>query len=46
MSTTEERYEIIEEAHGEGGFGRISKCRDKDLDRLVAIKKLVPVPKV
>ena len=40
MSTTEDRYEIIEEAHGEGGFGRIAKCRDKDLERLVAIKRL------
>ena len=37
---TEERYEIIEVAHGEGGFGRICKCRDKELDRLVAVKQL------
>lgn len=37
---TEERYEIIAETHGEGGFGRIAKYRDKHLDRLVAVKKL------
>ena len=37
---TEERYEIIEEAHGEGGFGRVAKRRDKLLDRLVAVKQL------
>jgi serine/threonine protein kinase len=37
---TEERYEIIEEAHGEGGFGRVAKRRDKLLDRFVAVKQL------
>lgn len=37
---TEERYEVIEEVHGEGGFGRIAKHRDKILDRLVAVKQL------
>ncbi len=37
---TEERYEIIEESHGEGGFGRVAKQRDKLLDRLVAVKQL------
>ncbi|HXJ93077.1 MAG TPA: serine/threonine-protein kinase [Terriglobia bacterium] len=37
---TDERYEIIEEAHGEGGFGRVSKLKDHLLDRLVAVKQL------
>lgn len=37
---TEERYEIIEETHGEGGFGRVAKRRDKLLERLVAVKQL------
>jgi hypothetical protein len=37
---TEQRYEIIEESHAEGGFGRIAKRRDKLLDRLVAVKQL------
>ena len=41
MSTVvEDRYEIIQDAHGEGGFGRVSKRRDKILDRLVAVKQL------
>jgi serine/threonine-protein kinase len=40
MSTTDERYEIVADAHGEGGFGRVSKRRDKILDRLVAVKQL------
>ena len=35
-----ERFEIIEDSHGEGGFGKVSKGRDKELDRLVAVKKL------
>ena len=38
--STEERYEVIQEAHGEGGFGCVSKSRDKILDRLVAVKQL------
>jgi serine/threonine protein kinase len=38
--STEERYETIQDAHGEGGFGRVSKRRDKILDRLVAVKQL------
>jgi hypothetical protein len=37
---TDERYEVVEEAHGEGGFGRVAKRRDKLLDRLVAVKQL------
>jgi eukaryotic-like serine/threonine-protein kinase len=37
---TDERYEVIHDAHGEGGFGRVSKRRDKILDRLVAVKQL------
>ena len=35
-----ERYEMIDAAHGEGGFGKISKRRDKVLDRYVAVKQL------
>jgi serine/threonine protein kinase len=34
------RYEIIDANHGEGGFGKISKQRDKVLDRIVAVKQL------
>ncbi|MCB0194887.1 MAG: serine/threonine protein kinase [Anaerolineae bacterium] len=37
---TEGRYEVVEENHGEGGFGKVSKQRDKFLDRLVAVKEL------
>jgi serine/threonine protein kinase len=37
---TEERYEILDKAHGKGGFGEISKQRDRFLDRLVAVKRL------
>jgi serine/threonine-protein kinase len=36
----DERYELIEADHGEGGFGKIAKRRDKILDRLVAVKQL------
>ncbi len=36
----EDRYEVIDADHGEGGFGRISKNRDKILDRYVAVKQL------
>ena len=39
-SMTDERYELVSELHGEGGFGRVSKRRDKILDRLVAVKQL------
>lgn len=35
-----DRYELIDANHAEGGFGRISKRRDKILDRLVAVKQL------
>jgi serine/threonine protein kinase len=35
-----DRYETIDDAHGEGGFGRISKYRDRELERLVAVKEL------
>lgn len=35
-----DRYETIDEAHGEGGFGRVSKYRDRVLDRVVAVKQL------
>lgn len=39
MSNTT-RYEVIDEAHGEGAFGKIQKRRDKILERLVAVKTL------
>jgi serine/threonine protein kinase len=35
-----DRYELIDPNHGEGGFARISKHRDKVLDRFVAMKQL------
>jgi serine/threonine protein kinase len=35
-----DRYETIQEARGEGGFGKISKYRDRELERLVAVKEL------
>lgn len=35
-----ERYELIDEAHGEGAFGKIQKHNDKALDRIVAVKVL------
>src|SRR5438093_13655311 len=38
--STEERYELVLDAHGEGGYGRVSKRRDKILDRFVAVKQL------
>jgi len=37
---TDERYEVVAESHGKGGFGKVSKHRDKFLDRLVAVKAL------
>ena len=36
----DERYEIIDAHHGEGGFGRVSKQRDKVLERFVAVKQM------
>jgi eukaryotic-like serine/threonine-protein kinase len=36
----QDRYELTDANHGEGGFGRISKHRDKVLDRLVAVKQM------
>src|ERR1700730_3292638 len=36
----EDRYEVIDESHGEGGFAKVSKHRDKALERLVAVKQL------
>lgn len=36
----DDRYEIIDDSHGKGGFGQISKHRDKILERLVAVKRL------
>lgn len=35
-----DRYELIDANHGEGGFGRISKHKDKVLDRFVAVKQM------
>lgn len=37
---TEERYLVIDDSHGAGGFGKISKRRDTVLDRTVAVKQL------
>ena len=37
---TPDRYEMLDDAHGEGGFGKVSKRRDKILERLVAVKQL------
>lgn len=34
------RYEIIDDSHGEGGFGKIQKRKDKILERFVAVKSL------
>lgn len=36
----DDRYEVIDDAHGVGGFGKVSKRRDKALERLVAVKEL------
>src|SRR5271156_1903983 len=36
----DDRYEIIEDLHGQGGFGRVSKRRDKTLDSFVEVKQL------
>jgi serine/threonine protein kinase len=36
----DDRYEMIDDRHGEGGFGRVSKRRDKALERYVAVKEL------
>ncbi len=35
-----DRYEILEDEHGEGGFARVSIRRDKILERQVAVKEL------
>jgi serine/threonine protein kinase len=34
------RYEIVDDEHGEGGFGKVSKQRDTVLERYVAVKEL------
>jgi serine/threonine protein kinase len=33
------RYEVIDSEYGKGGFGKISKQRDKFLERIVAVKR-------
>src|SRR5687767_1711030 len=38
-----ERYQIIEAIAGAGGFGRVAKAMDNDLERQVAIKILDPL---
>ncbi len=38
---TDERYEVVDKEHGEGGFGKVSIQRDKILERLVAVKSLL-----
>src|SRR5437763_1494625 len=40
ISTDTSRYEMVDQEHGEGGFGKVSKQRDKILGRLVAVKDL------
>lgn len=37
---TDARYELIDNSHGQGGFGQVSKRKDNLLDRLVAVKEL------
>lgn len=38
-----ERYEVVRESAGEGGYGRIDQARDVELERCVAIKLLDPL---
>ena len=37
----EDRYALMDSAHGKGGFGKIEIHKDKVLDRTVAIKNLL-----
>jgi len=41
-----ERYKILKIAAGEGGFGRVDKAHDTELERDVAIKVLDPIFKI
>jgi|GEM_PF-6103337 serine/threonine protein kinase len=38
-----ERYEIVQDRAGEGGFAKVDKAWDKVLERNVAIKTLDPL---
>jgi serine/threonine protein kinase len=38
-----ERYEIVNDVAGKGGYGRVAKAIDHDLERAVAIKILDPI---
>jgi serine/threonine protein kinase len=40
------RYEVVEEAAGAGGYGKIAKASDRRLERFVAIKTLDPLFKI
>lgn len=37
------RYLVIEQNTGEGGFGKVDKAQDQELERFIAIKTLDPV---
>lgn len=37
------RYEVVQAAAGEGGFGRVDRAMDNELERQVAIKTLDPL---
>lgn len=41
-----ERFEVIQADAGEGGFGRVHRARDNELERDVAIKVLDPIFKL
>ena len=41
--SSNKRYSLEEELHGEGGFGKVHKGRDTILDRAIALKVLDPL---